>query len=254
MFREYFIYLATSGQAASDSWLAVVNSHIKWEQFVVNTLKNADEMRRCARIADAPKGNEFLFAINALFRCKDDYPLDVYRYRKKEYVAMLMDKFNATQDGLNQKHRTEADNIRLMQTLVEQEVLTEKDVMPLHATRYAKPIFLSDPVGMLLHQGEEVFSEALDKALKEAYVRFSHLSYEVDHDTKSNIINYLLRTRPDSRLRFDMLLDERLGGVSRESVQAIYKTKHVFDTRSSPKSIETYVSNLEIRDFRIFSW
>lgn len=258
VFREYFIYLATAGNAASDAWLSVVNRHIKWEQFVVNTLKNADEMRRCARIADAPKGNEFLFAINALFRCKDDYPLDVYRYRKKEYVAMLMDKFNSTQDGLNQKHRAEADDIRLMQGLVEQGVLEAKDVVPLHSTRHAQTLFKSDPVSMLVEAKEEgcpeVFGQALDRALKEAYTRYAHLSYEVDPEVKTNIINYLLRTRPADRLRFDMLLDERLGGVSRESVQAIYKTKHVFDTRSSPKSIETYVSNLEIRDFRIFSW
>ena len=252
VFREYFIYLVTRG-GASEAWLSVVNRHIKWEQFVVNTLKNADEMRRCARIADAPKGNEFLFAINALFRCKDDHVLDVYRYRKKEYVAMLMDKFNAVQDGLNRKHRQEADDIRLMERLVEQEVLEKEDVMPLHATRHAQELFQSDPAGML-EQEPKLFSDCLERALADASSRYSDLSYEVEEQVKRTITRYLLRTRPADRFRFDMLLDERLGGVSRESVQALYKTKYVYDTRSSPKTIETYMSNLQIRDFRIFSW
>ena len=260
VFREYFIYLSSR----NSGWIRVVDKHIKWEQFVINTLKSADEMRRCARFADAPRGNEFQFAINALFRCKDDHPLNVYRYRKKEYVQMLLDKFNYTQDGLHESHRLESEEIQsmqsLMQRIVDQEILDAIDLAPLVHSRHLKSHFRNDPLGFyesctgLPSRDGSDFHIKLEEALEESRDRYKHLDYELDDDTKRNIYNYLLRTRPEDHFNFGNLLDPRLGGVSRESVQAMYKTKHVYETRSSPKSIETYVSNLQIRDFRIFSW
>lgn len=89
VFREYFVHLASR----RPEWIEVVDKYIAWEEFVVHTMKNADEMRRCARLADAPAGNEFLFVVNALFRCKNYFPLGVYRYRKKNYVRTMLDRF-----------------------------------------------------------------------------------------------------------------------------------------------------------------
>lgn len=96
VFREYFVHLGSR----RPEWIEVVNKYIVWEEFVVHTMKNADEMRRCSRLADAPEGNEFLFVINALYRCRDYFPLRVYRFRKKNYVRTILDRFEKTQDKL----------------------------------------------------------------------------------------------------------------------------------------------------------
>jgi hypothetical protein len=67
-------------------------------------------------------------------------------------------------------------------------------------------------------------------------------------------MNFLLRTPPTEWLQFDSLLDPRLGAVSRESIQTMAKTHTIYMTRSSPKSIQTHVQNLDVRDLRLFSW
>lgn len=102
VFREYFVHLASR----RPEWIEVVNKFIVWEEFVVHTMKNADEMRRCARLADAPNGNEFLFVVNALFRCKNYFPLGVYRYRKKNYVRTMLDRFEKVSLSHTHTHTT----------------------------------------------------------------------------------------------------------------------------------------------------
>jgi hypothetical protein len=265
VFREFFIH----STASDPEWIKIVNTRIDWGNFTRHTFASADEMRMCARFADAPKGNDLLYAVNALCRRKDEYK-DVYRYRKKEYVPTIMDKMNKTQDGLNEKKRDEVEELKAMQKLldlmVERGYVTDDEIEPLLRSRHAKKHFMGDPVGM---NDKGTFTAALDAAFSESLERFDHLQYTVNSSikvghslahsltyffAKLNIMNYLLRIPPAERLRFDVLLDPRLGAVSRESVQTMSKTFHIYMTRSSPKSIQTHVQNLDVRDLRIFSW
>jgi len=64
--REFFIYSADN----NPDWVAVVDKRIKWDQFRFKTFYMADEMRRYGRFTEAPNGNEFVHAIDALTRCK----------------------------------------------------------------------------------------------------------------------------------------------------------------------------------------
>lgn len=172
VFREYFVHLASR----RPEWIEVVNKFIVWEEFVVHTMKNADEMRRCARLADAPNGNEFLFVVNALFRCKNYFPLGVYRYRKKNYVRTMLDRFEKvslsrthtkryhariltffekTQEKLIVKRMRIEDEIIVMTQLLRrmvsddmEEEFTEVDLAPLRNSIYNKSVFGSDPLGL----------------------------------------------------------------------------------------------------------
>jgi hypothetical protein len=174
VFREFFIHSTSS----DSEWIAIVNHRIAWPRFVAHTFEAADEMRQCARFADAPKGgDELLFAVNALCRCKGDYT-DVYRYRKKEYVPTIIDKMNKTQDTLNNKKRLEIEEIRLAQrlmgALVANGVLTDEEVEPLLRSRHAGPIFNNDPMAA------NVTHEGLEAALKDSLERYADLQYTVD--------------------------------------------------------------------------
>lgn len=260
VFREYFIYLASR----NSEWVKIVNHCIKWEQFVISTLKSADVMRSRARFADSPVGNEFQHAIKALHDCKDKYELDVYRYRKKEYVQTLLEKFNSTQDNLHTSQKEDERDIvvirELLDRIVDQEILDEIDIAPLNYTRQVKTMFRSDPLGFYQmsdgvpwREGSD-FHIALAAALNETERTCAGLQQEVSAEIKSNIFNFIMRTQEADWLKFEHLLDPRLGGVSRDAVLSMYKTRHVYDTRSSPKSIETNIVNLKIHDFRVFSW
>lgn len=260
-FREFFIHSVRN----ESEWIDVVNQRINWSDFVDNTVNMADEMRRCARFAHAPDGDEILYACNALWRCKGEYGSDVYRYRKKEYTATIAEKINRTRDGLHDKKRLEVEEIHmiraLLDRLVDGDILAESELKPLSHSRHlgtlrtnrATGVIHRDPT-QLYRTNPQQFAVAVNKALENSYERHTHLAYTVEPHIRLNILNFLLRTRPDNRLDFDCLLDPRLGGVSKESVQTMAKTYHIYMTRSSPKSIKAHVYNVDVRDLCIFSW
>ena len=258
VFREYFIYLTSR----DSEWVQLVDHYIKWEQFVAATLHSADEMRAKINLATAPQGNEFVHAINALDEVAVD--LDVYRYRKATYVNTVLNKLDTIHDCINESREIELRDIRVMQGLLnrilDEEILEEEDLEPLYETVHIKRLFQGDPYDFyekcpgLPGRRDSEFHHALANALAESELRHEAMSYALDPQVKRNIWNFLLRTKPRDRLKIEYLLDPRLGGVAPQAIQMLYKTKTVYDTRSSPKSIKTYVSNLFIRDMRIFSW
>jgi hypothetical protein len=251
--REYFVHSVRNNR----NWINVVSKRIKWDEFVTKTMHRADEMRRYGRFADAPEGNEFVHAIDALTRAKQ---LDkvVYRFRKKEYVPTILDAINLTQDELHEKRREEGKEVMLIEAmldrLVEAEILDEDDLAPLLESRHLDTRFNGDPLGLYLRSPAS-FAAAVRAAARDSRHIYDHnLGYVVPHEIKCNIINFLLRTSPDHRFDFDVLLDPRLGGVSRETVQTLAKTQHIYQTRSSPKSIRTHVQNMPINDLRTVGW
>ena len=68
-----------------------------------------------------------------------------------------------------------------------------------------------------------------------------------------SLLTFPNKQRSD-RLKFEYLMDERMGGVSRQTMQSMYKTHNVYSTRSSPKSIERYVTNMMMPDFQVVAW
>jgi hypothetical protein len=252
--REFFIYSADS----NPEWVSVVNRRIKWDQFRFKTFYMADEMRRYARFTEASNGNEFEHAIDALTRCKSTCNNDVYRYQKQAYVPAIVTTINLTQDALHEKRCELGREIAVMQDLLDRlsmgEILDADDVAPLLHSRDAGVLFANDPLGMYARSVRD-FEAALGAALEDSQRIYDHdLGYAVPDHIKSNIINFLMRTHPDDRFRFDVLLDPRLGGVSRATVQTMAKTRHVHATRSSPKTIRTHIQNLAINDLRIMGW
>jgi hypothetical protein len=252
--REFFIHSVES----NPSWVSVVNKRIKWDLFRFKTYYMADEMRRYGRFTEATKGNEFEHAIDALTRCKSTCNNDVYRYQKQAYVAAILSTVNLTQDALHEKRCQEGHEIAVMEDLLYRlsvgELLDAVDLAPLLKSRHAVDRFGGDPLGMYL-DSVRVFEGALELALKNSQRMFDHdLGYQVPDDIKVNVINFLLRTHPDERYRFDYLLDPRLGGVSRATIQTMAKTCYVHATRSSPKTICTHIQNLPVNDLRLIGW
>lgn len=203
-FREYFVHLGSR----RPEWIEVVNKHLNWEEFVHHTMKNADEMRRCARIADAPEGNEFLFAINALYRCKSDHPLQVYRYRKKNYVRTMLERFEKTQDKLIVKRMLIEDEIAVMTHLIKrmtsldgEEEFTDVDLAPLRNSVHLKTLFKSDPLGFYQScggSGSRVGSEfhtALVKAIAGNKHHYNQMTRLPPPDVKRTLLDYLLRCK-----------------------------------------------------------
>jgi len=134
------------------------------------------------------------------------------------------------------------------------EMLDADDLAPLLQSRHAPTLFESDPLRMYTRSVRD-FETALERALQRSHRRYDHdLGYVVPDEIKINVINFLLRTHPDDRFRFDVLLDPRLGGVSRATVQTMAKTCHVHATRSSPKTIKNHIQNLPINDLRLMGW
>jgi hypothetical protein len=252
--REFFVYSVRNNR----NWIEVVDKRIRWDDFADKTQHMADEMRLYGRFADAPQGNDFVHAIDALTRCKSTYNKDVYRFRKKEYVHTVSDTINTTQDELHEQRRREGKEVILIEAmldrLVDAEILDEDDLAPLLQSRHARIRFGGDPVG-LFRRAPDDFSAAVQAAADDSRHIYDHnLGYAVPAEIKRNIIDFLVRTPPGDRFRFDVLLDERLGGVSRETVQTLAKTRHIYETRSSPKSIKTHIQNLKINDLRVVSW
>jgi len=252
-FREFFIHSVQN----NSEWIALVSQRINWRDFVVNTVNMADQMRKYARFADAPKDNELLHAINALWRCKGDYNKDVYRYRKKSYEQTIIEKMNDAQDELNARKCLVADDIQMINELVDRlvrsEILSYDEIAHIYKNERIRAFGNLDPMTVYKDDTAQ-FTALMRQALAVSEEHHLHLSCVIDPQTKVNIMHFLLHTKPADRLRFDCLLDPRLGAVSREAVQIMYKTHHIYNTRSSPKSIETNVRNLCVRDLRIFSW
>ena len=252
--REFFIHSAES----NPDWVSVVNKRIKWDLFRFKTFYMADEMRRYGRFTEAPNGNEFVHAIDALTRCKSTCNNDVYRYQKQAYVAAIVNTVNATQDLLHERRCKENREIAVMEDLSGRlatgEVLDADDMAPLLESRHASTRFEGDPLGMYSRSVRN-FEAALEAAAEESRRIYEHdLGYAVPDEIKINVINFLLRTHPDDRFRFDVLLDPRLGGVRRATVQTMAKTCHVHATRSSPKTIRNHIQNLPINDLRLIGW
>jgi hypothetical protein len=263
VFREYFVHLGSR----RPEWIEVVNKYLVWEEFVSHTMKTADEMRRCSRLADAPDGNEFLFVINALFRCRADYPLRVYRYRKKSYVRTMLERFEKTQDKLIVKRMRVEDEIIVMTQLLRrmtsddgEEEFSEADLAPLRNSVYNKSVFGSDPLGLYQScagSGTWIGSEfhaALLKALAGNKHHYNQIVRLPPPEVKRTILDYLLRAKRSDRLRFEYMMDERMGGIGRQAMQSMYKTLNVYNTRSSPASIERYVTNIMMPDFQVIAW
>lgn len=251
--REYFVHSVRNNR----NWIDVVSKRIKWDEFVAKTKFRADEMRRYGRFADAPTGNDFVHAIDALTRAKAMDKV-VYRFRKKEYVPTILDAINVTQDELHEKRREEGKEVMLIEAmldrLVEAEILDEDDMAPLLGSRHLVPRFGGDPMGLFARSPAQ-FAAAVRAAARDSRHIYDHnLGFVVPTDIKVNIINFLLRTPPDRRFDFDVLLDPRLGGVRRETVQTLAKTQHIYQTRSSPKSIKAQVQNMPINDLRTVGW
>jgi hypothetical protein len=252
--REFFIHSVES----NPDWVSVVNKRIKWDLFRFKTYYMADEMRRYGRFTEAPDGNEFAHAIDALTRCKTTCNNDVYRYQKQAYVTAVVATINLTQDALHEKRCDEAREIDVFEELLYRlsmgEYLDADDLSPLLHSRHINSRFEGDPLGMYTRSVEN-FEHAMKGALEDSRVLHDHdLGYAVPDHIKRNIINFLLRISPDERYRFDYLLDPRLGGVNRATVQTMAKTCHVHATRSSPKTIKTHIQNLPIDDLRVMGW
>lgn len=82
----------------------------------------------------------------------------------------------------------------------------------------------------------------------------SHVSISLDPAIKRNIVDYLVRLSPDERLCFDALGDPRLGGVTYEGIDAMYRTHQIYMTRSSPKAIAMHIKNLRLSDLHVIAW
>jgi len=252
--REFFIHSVET----NPDWVSVVNERIKWDQFRFKTYYMADEMRRYGRFTEASNGNEFEHAIDALTRCKTTCNNDVYRYQKQAYVAAIVTTINLTQDALHEKRCEEGREITLMEDMLYAlsmgDILDADDMAPLLKSRHAATRFDGDPLGMYSHSVRE-FEHALESALADSKRIYEHdLGYAVPDHIKRNIIQFLVNTHPDERYRFDYLLDPRLGGIDRATVQTMAKTCHVHATRSSPKTIRTHIQNLPIDDLRLMGW
>ena len=273
-FSEFFIYTAECGNS---EWIKVVETKIKWTEFRENTLKSADYMRKCARFADAPRGNELAHAINALQLIKGTLNHTVYRYRKKNYTATILDGFNAAQDTLGTIKRTEPDEIILMQrmldNLVEAGILRDEEILPLDEISEddQKPVmelmtsrtfieshhnptkFNKDPL-TIFRNNTPLFVRKVKRALAASIENMSHVSISLDPTIKRNIVDYLVRLSPDERLSFDALGDPRLGGVTYEGIDAMYRTHQIYMTKSSPKAIAMHIKNLRLSDLHVIAW
>lgn len=251
-FREFFIYSCED----SPEWIAVINQRINWKEFVANTCNMADTMRDKARLADTPKEDVFKNAIAALKTAKGKYGDDVYRYQKKEYIPMISEKLNKTQDNLNTRKRLELEEMKVIQTLWDKllsgGIIDEEDVAPIVRSRHVDK-FGFDPLA-LYRESSDKFVDAIGAALTEAQEWHSVLKATLPTEIKVNIVNFLLRTKPSEWNRWDCLLDVRLGGIGREAVQLIGKTQLIHNTRSSPKSITEHVLTMDPWDIRVFSW
>lgn len=253
VFREFFIHSVRM----DSEWLTLVNQVVNWDSFVVKTVYMADQMRKYGRFADGPEGNELLFAINALWRYRNDQDKDTYHYRKKTYEGQIIEKINLVQDELNAKRLMEADNAKVLSVLLDRFVrngiLEYSDISLLYRTEEIKELKLQDPFEMY-NRNSKQFITVLKAQLLKSEEDLIHLSCTIEPQIKDNIIRFLMNTEPKNRFRFDSLLDPRLGAVRRESVQIMFKTKQIYEKRSSPKSLETNIRNLSVRDLRIFSW
>ncbi len=261
--REYYIYMASGSPAYLESAAWRFRNDDKgatWAQFVTRTAAAADEMRRWARFADAPEDNPFRFALNALARVDQKYKINVYRFRKYPYSRNMMNHFNSTQDAMHAKKRREADEIaKLNATYLSMHhpdgdgTLTQEELRRLDDIDCVREDFRSDPRGFYA-EDQPGFAEAVVASMKSAYGRYRVLSGSLNPGIQVNIIDYMVRAKPSERLRFEAMLSSHLGQVSLASVQVMYRTLHIYRTRSSPKSLETQVTSLGVGDFRVFSW
>jgi hypothetical protein len=183
---------------------------------------------------------------------------DVYRYQKQAYVAAIVTTINLTQDALHEKRCEEGREITVMEDMLYAlsmgDILDADDMAPLLKSRHLAKRFDGDPLGMYGRSVRD-FEHALEGALADSRRIYDHdLGYAVPDHIKRNIIQFLLNTPPDERYRFDYLLDPRLGGIDRATVQTMAKTCHVHATRSSPKTIRTHIQNLSIDDLRLMGW
>jgi hypothetical protein len=99
-----------------------------------------------------------------------------------------------------------------------------------------------------------LFVRKIQRSLASSIENLGHVSISVDPVVKRNIVDYLVRLTPDERLCFDALGDPRLGGVSYEGIDAMYRTHQIYMTRSSPKAIEMHIKNLRLSDLHVIAW
>jgi hypothetical protein len=141
-----------------------------------------------------------------------------------------------------------------------EEEFTEVDLAPLRNSVYLKELFKSDPLGFYQScggSGSRIGSEfhnALVKAVAGNKHHYSQMTRLPPPDVKRTLLDYLLRCKRSDRLKFEYLMDERMGGINRQTMQSMYKTHNVYSTRSSPKSIERYVTNMMMPDFQVVAW
>lgn len=141
-----------------------------------------------------------------------------------------------------------------------EEEFTEVDLAPLRNSIYNKTVFGSDPLGLYqscggsgTRKGSE-FHDALLRALNGNKQHYNQMVRIPPPQVKRTIMDYLLRAKRSDRLRFEYLMDPRMGGINRQTMQSMYKTLNVYNTRSSPKSIERHVTNMMMPDFQVMAW
>jgi hypothetical protein len=257
VFREFFVHSVRNDK----DWLARIQQKIDWQEFVVVTLNTSDKMRKYGMSwQTAPTENELLFAVNAVWRETTGSSKLVYRYRKQTYEQSVQQSLNVTQDRLNVKKLEVQADIAMATYILERMqhsgAIDKKDIFSMYGHVELMREFGQDVDPTALYDKDpQRFAQVMRGILAELQDKYAnHLAYAIDPVVKSNIKTHLTRVDKEARFDFDVLLDPELGGIEPESVAALHRTRQIYATRSSPKSITNSIENMPVHDIRIIAW